>query len=65
MVSLLIVSHSEKLAEGVRELAGEMVSDVPMEAVGGTSDGRLGNDYSKIYEALVCALCTIVHPIKN
>lgn len=52
MVSLLIVSHSESLAEGVKELAKEMAADVTIEAVGGTSDGRLGNDYNKVYEAL-------------
>lgn len=52
MVSLLIVSHSESLAKGVKELAKEMAGDVAIEAVGGTSDGRLGNDYNKVYEAL-------------
>ncbi|MCF0146854.1 MAG: PTS-dependent dihydroxyacetone kinase phosphotransferase subunit DhaM [Clostridium sp.] len=52
MVSLLIVSHSELLAKGIKELAKEMSGDVVIEAVGGTEDGRLGNDYSKIYEAL-------------
>ena len=52
MVSLLIVSHSESLARGVKELAQEMAADVIIEAVGGTADGRLGNDYNKVYEAL-------------
>lgn len=52
MVSLLIVSHSELLAKGIKELAKEMSGDVVIEAVGGSEDGRLGNDYSKIYEAL-------------
>ncbi len=52
MVSLLIVSHSESLARGIMELAKEMSGDVVIEAVGGTNDGRLGNDYNKIYEAL-------------
>ena len=52
MVSLLIVSHSESLAKGIKELAEEMSGDVIIEAVGGTDDGRLGNDYNKIYKAL-------------
>lgn len=52
MVSLLIVSHSESLARGVKELAQEMAADVIIEAVGGTADGRLGNDFNKVYEAL-------------
>lgn len=52
MVSLLIVSHSENLAKGTKELAQEMARDVKIEAVGGTADGRLGNDFNKIYDAL-------------
>lgn len=52
MVSLLIVSHSESLAKGIKELAKEMSGDVIIEAVGGTDEGRLGNDYDKIYKAL-------------
>ena len=52
MVSLLIVSHSESLAKGIKELTKEMAGDIEIEAVGGTSDGRLGNDYNKVYEAL-------------
>lgn len=52
MVSLLIVSHSEKLANGVKELAKEMASDVNIEAVGGNEEGGLGSDYNKIFEAL-------------
>jgi dihydroxyacetone kinase phosphotransfer subunit len=49
MVALLIVSHSEKIAQGVKELALEMTPDVPIEAVGGTFEGTLGSDYNKIY----------------
>lgn len=52
MVSLLIVSHSESLAKGIKELAQEMAKEVKIEAVGGTFDGRLGNDFNKIYTSL-------------
>jgi dihydroxyacetone kinase phosphotransfer subunit len=52
MVSLLIVSHSEKLAEGVRELAQEMAQGITIASAGGTSDGRLGSDYDRIYSVL-------------
>ena len=45
MVGLLIVSHSAHIAAGIKELAGQMTSGrVPIAAVGGTSDGRLGTD---------------------
>lgn len=52
MVGLAIVSHSEKLALGVIELAGQMAWDVPMAAAGGTKDGRLGTDPDKITTAI-------------
>ena len=45
MVGLLIVSHSAHIAAGIKELAGQMTSGrVPIAAVGGTSDGRLGTN---------------------
>jgi dihydroxyacetone kinase phosphotransfer subunit len=53
MVGLLIVSHSHKLAEGVKELAAQMTqNDVPIVAVGGTSDGALGTDAEAISAAI-------------
>ena len=41
-VGLVIVSHSEKLAEGVVELTEQMARDVPLRAAAGTDDGRIG-----------------------
>ncbi|MCY6370832.1 dihydroxyacetone kinase phosphoryl donor subunit DhaM [Clostridium ganghwense] len=52
MVGIVIVSHSNKVAEGIKELAGQMAADVPMVAAGGTSDGRLGTDVEKIMNAI-------------
>ncbi|MFD3158421.1 dihydroxyacetone kinase phosphoryl donor subunit DhaM [Haloimpatiens sp. FM7330] len=52
MVGIVIVSHSNKLAEGVKELASQMAADVPMVAAGGTGDGRLGTDVEKIIGAV-------------
>ena len=52
-VSLVIVSHSAQLAEGVAELAGQMAQGKVVIAVaGGTSDGALGTSVEKIIEAL-------------
>lgn len=52
MVGLLIVSHSAKIAEGARELAAQMSGDaVPIVAIGGTSDGGLGTDATRIATA--------------
>lgn len=52
-VSLVVVSHSAKLAEGVVELAGQMAGGkVAMAAAGGTGDGSLGTSVDLITEAL-------------
>jgi len=52
MVGLVIVSHSEKIAEGLKELAGQMAAEVSIAAAGGTNDGRLGTDAEKIVTAI-------------
>ncbi len=52
-VSLVIVSHSAKLAEGVVELAGQMTrGKVAIAAAGGTGDGILGTSVERILAAL-------------
>lgn len=48
MVNILIASHSEKLAQGVKDLASQMGPDVKIEAVGGTGDGGLGSDFENL-----------------
>ena len=53
MVSLVLVSHSKQLAEGVRELARQMTQGrVKIAVAGGTSDGRLGTDATAIQAAI-------------
>ena len=55
-VSLVIVSHSHKLAEGVAELAGQMAgSKVIIATAGGAADGSLGTSADKVMQALVQA----------
>ena len=52
-VGLVIVSHSARLAEGVAELAGQMVQGkVAIAVAGGTEEGRLGTSVEKILAAL-------------
>jgi PTS hybrid protein len=52
-VSLVIVSHSARLAEGVAELAGQMAQGkVTIAVAGGTLDGALGTSVEKITDAL-------------
>jgi dihydroxyacetone kinase phosphotransfer subunit len=52
MTALLLVSHSPKIAEGVRELAFEMAGEAEIAAVGGTAAGTLGADYDGTAAAL-------------
>ena len=52
-VSLVLVSHSKQLADGVRELAEQMTQGkVKIAAVGGSADGRLGTDAFAIRSAI-------------
>ncbi len=50
---IVIVSHSQKLAEGVKELIDEMNDgSVTVIAAGGTEDGRIGTNAFKIMNAI-------------
>jgi PTS hybrid protein len=51
-VSIVVVSHSEKIADGAAELAAQMAPDVVIVAAGGTSDGRIGTSLEKVLAAL-------------
>ena len=48
MVGIVVVSHSQKLAEGVVELASLMAPETPMKAAGGMDDGGFGTSFEKI-----------------
>ncbi len=53
MVGIVIVSHSNKIAEGIVELCSQMAhKDQKIEAAGGTEDGRIGTDAVKILNAI-------------
>lgn len=53
MVSILIISHSLKIAEGAKELAEEMKqNEIDIQIVGGTNEGKLGTDADLIEKKL-------------
>ena len=52
MVGIVIVSHSQKLAEGVIDLAALMAPETPMRAAGGVEDGCFGTSFEKINNAI-------------
>ena len=51
-VRLVVVSHSEKIADGAAELAAQMAPNVVILVAGGTSDGRIGTSLEKVMSAL-------------
>lgn len=51
-VSIVVVSHSEKIADGAVELAAQMAPDVVILPAGGTDDGRIGTSLEKVLAAL-------------
>lgn len=52
MVGIVVVSHSQKLAEGVVEIARMMAESAPLAAAGGLENGNLGTSYNKILAAI-------------
>jgi phosphoenolpyruvate---glycerone phosphotransferase subunit DhaM len=53
LVSLVLVSHSKSLAEGLRDMVVQVAGEsVRVAAAGGTSDGRLGTNAEAIVETL-------------
>ena len=52
-MSLVLVSHSRALAEGLREMVVQVAGqDVHVAAAGGTSDGRLGTNAEAVLAAI-------------
>ncbi|WP_076544033.1 dihydroxyacetone kinase phosphoryl donor subunit DhaM [Halanaerobium kushneri] len=53
MLSILIISHSDKIAEGTKILASQMMqAPLDIRAIGGTADGDIGTDVDAIEKAI-------------
>jgi len=53
VVGLVLVSHSARLADGLREMVAQVAGDdVPLATAGGTEDGRLGTSAPLIANAV-------------
>lgn len=53
MIGFILVSHSNKLVEGLKEIAEQINGkESNIKAIGGASDGRIGTNPIEIYEAL-------------
>ncbi len=52
-MGLVLVSHSETLVDGLRDMVAQVAGDdVPLATAGGTEDGRLGTSAPRIAAAL-------------
>ncbi|CAH0346858.1 MULTISPECIES: dihydroxyacetone kinase phosphoryl donor subunit DhaM [unclassified Bacillus (in: firmicutes)] len=51
-VGIVFISHSEKMAEGLKDLVLQAVGNIPVEAAGGTDEGEIGTSLEKIQEAI-------------
>jgi PTS hybrid protein len=57
LISLVLVSHSRTLVEGLRDMVAQVAGDdVRVAIAGGTSDGRLGTSAPLISDALRAAI---------
>ncbi|WP_130808262.1 dihydroxyacetone kinase phosphoryl donor subunit DhaM, partial [Senegalia massiliensis] len=56
MIGIVIVSHSQKIADGVIELISQMAqSSINIIPAAGTDDNRIGTDVIKIKNAIIKA----------
>ena len=51
-VGIVIISHSIKIGEGVKELAEQVINKVPIEVAAGTEDNEIGTSIEKIQVAI-------------
>ena len=55
-VSLVLVSHSQRLVDGLADLVGQVAGPVvKIHAVGGSVDGSLGTDADRVFAVLQAA----------
>jgi phosphoenolpyruvate---glycerone phosphotransferase subunit DhaM len=48
LVGIVLVSHSEQMVNGLREILRQVATeDVAVEVAGGTDDGRIGTSYER------------------
>lgn len=52
MVGMVFVSHSNKIAEGTKDLALQMAPDAHIATAGGTDDNEIGTSMLKILNAI-------------
>jgi len=51
-VGIVLISHSSKVVEGMKEIIRQVIHDVPVETAGGTDAGEIGTSIEKINTAI-------------
>ena len=52
MVSLILLSHSPKIVDGIKDMLDEMAKGIPLFVAGGDGAGGLGSDYELIKDTM-------------
>ncbi|OZU86964.1 PTS mannose transporter subunit IID, partial [Virgibacillus indicus] len=51
-VGIVLISHSSKIVEGIKDLIGQVIQDVPIELAGGTEENDIGTSIDIIGKAI-------------
>lgn len=54
-VGIVLISHSAKVVEGIKDIITQMVTNVSVELAGGTDDNSIGTSIDKIQQAIAKA----------
>lgn len=51
-VGIVLISHSHKVVEGMRDIIRQVIHHVPLEIAGGTETNEIGTSVTKIHTAI-------------
>ncbi|WP_186577070.1 dihydroxyacetone kinase phosphoryl donor subunit DhaM [Aquibacillus kalidii] len=51
-VGLVLISHSPKVVEGIKDIITQVIRNVPIELAGGTDHNEIGTSFEKIQAAI-------------
>ena len=51
-VGIVLISHSDKVVAGIKEIIREVIQNIPLEIAGGSDEGEIGTSIDKISRAI-------------
>ncbi|QQZ08822.1 dihydroxyacetone kinase phosphoryl donor subunit DhaM [Heyndrickxia vini] len=51
-VGIVLISHSSKIVEGIKDILAQVVNNVPIGTAGGTDENEIGTSIEKIVKAI-------------